>query len=165
VLPLLTHTLCWPFAVLFLLQDSQARLLSTMSSMVNSLAHTVKDLSSLHGAADIIGPHMASVVEGILSIHTTRAPPQAPAQASAYPALSLPTPLKGLSSAARLSSLDSFGRHMPGTPAPAEDSLALPPQHTPPAQRAPAGFTANLMQQHMSGKTVLKAHLMFWLGY
>jgi hypothetical protein len=43
--------------------------------------------------------------------------------------------------------------------------MALPPQHIMPAQMvAPAGFTATLMQQHMSGEMVLKAHLMFWLG-
>jgi hypothetical protein len=158
---LLTHIQCWPFAVSFLLQESQARLLSTMSSMVRSLAQTVNDLSSLPGTADIIGPHMASVVEGIL-IHTTSTPPQptatAPAQLSAqafaYPALSLP---KRLSSSARLSSLGSFGRQMPGTPPQAADSLALPPQHTTPAQMAPAGFTA-LMQQHMSGEMVPQSY-------
>jgi hypothetical protein len=43
--------------------------------------------------------------------------------------------------------------------------MALSPQHIMPAQMvAPAGFTATLMQQHMSGEMVLQRPLMVLLG-
>lgn len=137
-LPLLRLTTCpW------LLQEAQASLLSTLSGMIQSLAHKISDLSSLPGAAEIIGPDMATVVKGITSIspnsNSRAAAPapaqmQPPAQHTKYPALSLNTNAKGLSVAGRLSSLD---RQRPSTP-PAQPK-ALPTQHVSPV--TPSGYT------------------------
>lgn len=113
-----------------------------MTTIVENLAQTVRDLSALPGAAHIISPDMATVVQHIAAI---KAPPgQRPVT---------PVNTKDFNNAEHNNGPDSMAKQRPVTP-PA--LLRMSAQHSPtlpgmPAQPSPIGNQAGPQPQPMQG--------------